>query len=64
MWAQGMEGWRAMKTIPQLKWGLIATGTAILDETNLAALCLNMLIRITEYYPPVPGTLTPLSQVL
>ena len=50
-WAQGMDGWRALHLIPQLKWSLLATGQAVLNETDLATLILNMLIRMCEYYP-------------
>jgi len=50
-WAQGMDGWRALQLIPQLKWSLLATGQAVLNETDLATLILNMLIRMCEYYP-------------
>jgi len=50
-WAQGMDGWRPLQTVPQLKWSLMATGQAVLNETDLATLILNMLIRMCEYYP-------------
>lgn len=50
-WAQGMDGWRALQTIPQLKWYLLATGIAVMNETDLAVLILNMLIKICEFYP-------------
>ena len=50
-WAQGMDGWRALQLIPQLKWSLLATGQALMNETELATLILNMLIRMCEYYP-------------
>ena len=50
-WAQGMDGWRALQVIPQLKWSLLATGQALMNETELATLILNMLIRMCEYYP-------------
>lgn len=50
-WAQGMDGWRPLQTVPQLKWSLLATGQAALNETDLATLILNMLIRMCEYYP-------------
>jgi len=46
-----MDGWRALHLIPQLKWSLLATGQAVLNETDLATLILNMLIRMCEYYP-------------
>ncbi|XP_070570129.1 dnaJ homolog subfamily C member 13-like isoform X2 [Ptychodera flava] len=50
-WAQGMDGWRPLHTIPQLKWCLFATGQAVMNESDLATLILNMLIKICEYYP-------------
>ncbi|GFR63073.1 LOW QUALITY PROTEIN: DnaJ-like protein subfamily C member 13 [Elysia marginata] len=50
-WAQGMDGWRPLQSVPQLKWMLLATGQAVLNETDMAILILNMLIKMVEYYP-------------
>ena len=50
-WAQGMDGWRPLAAVSQLKWTLMATGQAVLNETDLATMVLNMLIRMAEYYP-------------
>lgn len=50
-WAQGMDGWRPLASITQLKWTLAATGQAAMNESDLAALILNMLIRICDCYP-------------
>lgn len=50
-WAQGMDGWKPLHLIPQLKWKLMATGLAIMNESDLAVACLNMLIQICEFYP-------------
>ncbi|CAH1789259.1 unnamed protein product [Owenia fusiformis] len=50
-WAQGMDGWRPLHTVPQLKWCLLASNTAVMNESDLATMILNMLIRMTEYYP-------------
>ena len=50
-WAQGLEGWKPLHTIPQLKWCLLATGNAVLNESDLATLILNMLIKICDYFP-------------
>ncbi|XP_075443221.1 dnaJ homolog subfamily C member 13 isoform X3 [Ascaphus truei] len=50
-WAQGMDGWRPLQVIPQLKWCLLATGQAVLNETDLATLILNMLITMCGYFP-------------
>ncbi|XP_033101582.1 dnaJ homolog subfamily C member 13-like isoform X2 [Anneissia japonica] len=50
-WAQGLDGWRPLHAIPQLKWKLLATGQQVMNESDLACLILNMLIRICEYYP-------------
>ncbi|XP_056376625.1 dnaJ homolog subfamily C member 13 isoform X2 [Hyla sarda] len=50
-WAQGMDGWRPLQVIPQLKWCLLASGQAVLNETDLATLILNMLITTCGYFP-------------
>ncbi|KAH9635852.1 hypothetical protein HF086_002412 [Spodoptera exigua] len=36
-WANSMEGWRAVGGVAQLKWTLAARGTAVYDESALAA---------------------------
>ena len=50
-WSQGMDGWRPLDQIPQLKWCLLASGISLLNESEMAALILSMLIRICEFYP-------------
>ncbi|XP_016298741.1 dnaJ homolog subfamily C member 13 [Sinocyclocheilus anshuiensis] len=50
-WAQGMDGWRPLQAIPQLKWSLLAAGQAVMNETDLATLILNMLITMCSYFP-------------
>lgn len=50
-WAMGLDGWRTVVQIPQLKWYLLAKGTPVLNESELATLILNILIRMCEYYP-------------
>jgi DnaJ family protein C protein 13 len=51
VWAQGMEGWRLLHQVPQLKWTLVAKGTPVLNESELAILILRILIQMTAYYP-------------
>ncbi|KAH3718782.1 hypothetical protein DPMN_061589, partial [Dreissena polymorpha] len=50
-WAQGMDGWRPLQTVSQLKWTLLASGQAVLNESDLGVKILNMFIRMCEYYP-------------
>ncbi|KAK6624832.1 hypothetical protein RUM44_011696 [Polyplax serrata] len=50
-WAMGMDGWRTIQNVSQLKWTLLAKGNAVLNESDLAALILNILIKICENYP-------------
>ena len=49
-WAQGMDGWRPLYTIPQLKWHLVATSQSALNDTDLSILILNMLIRYVCFF--------------
>ena len=37
--------------IPQLKWTLVASSQATLNETDLSILILNILIRLCTYFP-------------
>ncbi|XP_071822188.1 dnaJ homolog subfamily C member 13-like isoform X2 [Apostichopus japonicus] len=54
-WAQGLEGWKPLHAIPQLKWCLLASGQAVMNETDLAIMVLNMLIKMCEYFPSRDG---------
>ena len=44
-----------MEQIPQLKWHLMAQGTALINESEMAALILNILIRMCRFYPSRDG---------
>ncbi|XP_037090468.1 dnaJ homolog subfamily C member 13-like isoform X2 [Pollicipes pollicipes] len=50
-WAQGMDGWRSLQAVPQLRWTLCATGQAVLNETDMAVTILNIFITMCHYYP-------------
>lgn len=54
-WAQGMDGWRPVEQIPQLKWQLMAQGTPLINESEMAALILDILIRMCRFYPSRDG---------
>ncbi|XP_062518532.1 LOW QUALITY PROTEIN: dnaJ homolog subfamily C member 13-like [Corticium candelabrum] len=49
-WAQGMDGWRPLEQVAQLKWQLMATGNALMNESEMTTLVLNMLIRVCSFY--------------
>ncbi|XP_015609793.1 dnaJ homolog subfamily C member 13 isoform X2 [Cephus cinctus] len=51
VWAQGLDGWRMISQVPQLKWTLVAKGTPVINESELATLILNILIKMCEYFP-------------
>ena len=51
VWAQGLEGWRLLQQVSQLKWTLLAKGQAVMNESELAALVLNMFIQMCHFYP-------------
>ena len=50
-WSQGMDGWRPVEQIAQLKWYLMATGIPLMNESEMAALILDTLVRICSFYP-------------
>ena len=46
IWAQGLEGWRLLQQVPQLKWTLLAKGQAVMNESEMASLILNIFINM------------------
>jgi DnaJ homolog subfamily C member 13 len=46
-----MDGWKTIDKIPQLKWALLGTNKAHMNETSMAILILNMLIKMCSFYP-------------
>uniref|UniRef100_A0A182PLV2 J domain-containing protein n=1 Tax=Anopheles epiroticus TaxID=199890 RepID=A0A182PLV2_9DIPT len=50
-WAVGMDGWRSLQQIPQLKWCLMAKGTPLFNETELAQHVLDILNKCTSFFP-------------
>lgn len=50
-WAQGLDGWKSMQNISICKWTMLATGSPLLNESDLAAMILNIFIRVCQYFP-------------
>lgn len=50
-WAAGISEWRFLQNIPQLKWCLVAKGSPVFNESELACLILNIFIKMCGYYP-------------
>lgn len=50
-WSQGMDGWKTANEICQIKWCILATGSSVMNESELAVCILEIFIRICEYYP-------------
>jgi DnaJ family protein C protein 13 len=42
VWAQGLEGWRLLHQVPQLKWALLGKGQAVMNESEMASLILSI----------------------
>ena len=59
-WAQGLDGWKTMDRIAQLKWTLLGTGQAILNDSELASTILDILNAMCALFPsrdPVTGAI-------
>lgn len=50
-WAQGMAGWLPLARVAQLRWGLLASGQALLNDGQLASTVLSALSAICAFYP-------------
>ena len=48
VWAQGLEGWRLLQQVAQLKWTLLAKNQAVLNESELASRVLGILITLCK----------------
>ncbi|KAF0992758.1 hypothetical protein HZS_1417, partial [Henneguya salminicola] len=53
IWANGMEGWKPLQEIAQLKWSIMDTGDSIFNESDLSINILDSLIRTCAYFPNV-----------
>ncbi|KAG5676781.1 hypothetical protein PVAND_006590 [Polypedilum vanderplanki] len=51
LWAIGMDGWRSLQQIPQLKWCLMSKGQPLQNEIDLASEILDILIKCTSFFP-------------
>ena len=49
VWAQGLEGWRLLQQVPQLKWALLGKGQAVMNESEMASLILSIFINMCRY---------------
>ena len=50
-WAQGIDGWKPLEKVALFRWTLLASGSPLLNESELAATILNILIRMCQYFP-------------
>ena len=48
VWAQGLEGWRLLQQVAQLKWTLLAKNQAVLNESEVASRVLSILITLCK----------------
>ncbi len=51
IWVPGLDGWKPVTQVAQLKWTLASTGTALLNESQLAHMVLQMLLCMCTYFP-------------
>lgn len=47
----GLDGWKTIDRIPQLKWTLLGTGQSLYNDSELAAAILDILINMCTLYP-------------
>ncbi|KII64223.1 DnaJ subfamily C member 13 [Thelohanellus kitauei] len=51
VWAQGMEGWKQLKDISQLKWTILHSVGGIFNQTDLAIKILDIVTRTCVFFP-------------
>eukprot|EP01107_Rhizomastix_libera_P008652 TRINITY_DN239_c0_g1_i5.p1 TRINITY_DN239_c0_g1~~TRINITY_DN239_c0_g1_i5.p1 ORF type:complete len:2272 (+),score=570.58 TRINITY_DN239_c0_g1_i5:31-6816(+) len=50
-WAQGMEDWRPLQEVTQLKWALLGTGQSVFTNYELGGIVLDTFIKLATMYP-------------
>ncbi|VDM52100.1 unnamed protein product, partial [Angiostrongylus costaricensis] len=54
VWAAGMEKWEPLSKVPQFRWTVCLgqkVGTSLYNFTQLCVLCLDIMIRMCEFFP-------------
>jgi DnaJ family protein C protein 13 len=52
VWAQGLGGWKDLKDVPQLRWGVVnAHLTGVMTLSELSCNILDILLLLCAYYP-------------
>lgn len=54
VWAAGMEKWEPLSKVPQFRWTVCLgqkVGTPLYNFTQLCVLCLDIMIRMCEFFP-------------
>jgi len=56
VWASGLETWKILSAIPQLKWYIVAEKqVGLMDESKLAKVVLDILIQVVSFCPAKIG---------
>eukprot|EP01135_Chromosphaera_perkinsii_P007978 Nk52_evm50s1073 gene=Nk52_evmTU50s1073 len=50
-WAQGMDSWKKLKYICQLKWLILGEGNALLNDGQIARIILDMFLKMSLHFP-------------
>ena len=67
VWAQGLGGWRDVKDVPQLKWGVLLKDLpSVMTLSEVTATILDIFLLLCAYYPsrdPDGSVMQPLPRV-
>lgn len=53
VWAQGMEQWASLSSVPQFRWTLCGSsgGNTLYNFSELCAVILDLLIQMCSFFP-------------
>ncbi|ORC90853.1 endosomal trafficking protein RME-8 [Trypanosoma theileri] len=52
VWAQGLNGWKEFKDVPQLRWGIVTNkSNKLLTFSEVSCIILDIFLLVCTYYP-------------
>ncbi|KRY71181.1 DnaJ -like protein subfamily C member 13, partial [Trichinella pseudospiralis] len=55
IWASGLDDWKPLENVAQFRWTMVASGTAQMNEIEMAMKILDILLQMINFFPSRDG---------
>ncbi|KRX97099.1 DnaJ -like protein subfamily C member 13, partial [Trichinella pseudospiralis] len=55
IWASGLDDWKPLEDVAQFRWTMVASGTAQMNEIEMAMKILDILLQMINFFPSRDG---------